>query len=301
MNIYTPYFYIIQDTRNGMYYAGARWAKGCHPSELLKEDGYLTSSMTVNNLIKELGTSIFIVRKIKTFRTNKEVRSYETRFLCKVKATKNSNFYNKSDNQNRPPAYGTEEFQNLILDKYGVDHYSKTQEFKEKTSATCLSKYGAENYRKSKKCQEDQIASCREKYGLDYYTQTEEMKEKSKATNLKKYGTENVYASEEIKTKIKQKNLERYGVDHPSKSKELMEKKSQNNLRKYGVLNISQLPHVKETIKQKRETRKSRPIVGKIKQYVEKYKLKISKSWTVSGDDYLESVLSDLIEKHGIL
>ncbi len=38
------YFYIIEHSSTGKLYAGARVAKNCHPNELLKEDGYITSS-----------------------------------------------------------------------------------------------------------------------------------------------------------------------------------------------------------------------------------------------------------------
>jgi len=35
MNIYNPYFYIIQDTRNGMYYAGSKTSKGANPENFM--------------------------------------------------------------------------------------------------------------------------------------------------------------------------------------------------------------------------------------------------------------------------
>jgi hypothetical protein len=67
MSIYQPYFYIIQDTRNGMYYAGARWAINCDPIELLKEEGYKTSSKIVKSIIEEFGLETFVIRKNKNF------------------------------------------------------------------------------------------------------------------------------------------------------------------------------------------------------------------------------------------
>lgn len=60
----TPYFYIIQHTETKIMYAGSRWAKRCHPSELLQPSGYTTSSEKINNIISEHGLSIFEIIRI---------------------------------------------------------------------------------------------------------------------------------------------------------------------------------------------------------------------------------------------
>jgi hypothetical protein len=98
MYIYAPYFYILQDTSNGMYYAGARWIKDCDPEELLKLDGYNTSSNTIKNIIKKNGIDSFKIRKIKIFEDGRAAVDYETRFLKKVNARKNIDFYNMHNN-----------------------------------------------------------------------------------------------------------------------------------------------------------------------------------------------------------
>lgn len=51
MDIYTPYFYNIQDTRNGMYYAGIKYGKDANPKTFMTEGGYQTSSKTIKKLI----------------------------------------------------------------------------------------------------------------------------------------------------------------------------------------------------------------------------------------------------------
>ena len=99
MTIYTPYFYIIQDTRNGMYYAGAKWAQDTTPENFMKENGYTTSSEIINSIIDEYGLNNFIVRKIRCFMTSKEAYDYETRFLQKVNARNHPKFYNNHNNE----------------------------------------------------------------------------------------------------------------------------------------------------------------------------------------------------------
>lgn len=98
MAIYTPYFYIIQDIRNGIFYAGAKWGRGANPASFMIEGGYTTSSKIINQLIHEYGLDSFSIRKVKVFNTAKEASDYESKFLRKVDARNNTRFYNCHNN-----------------------------------------------------------------------------------------------------------------------------------------------------------------------------------------------------------
>lgn len=98
MNIYQPYFYIIQEKSTGMYYAGAKWANDATPNNFMTENGYCTSSKIINYIIEAKGLSEFIIRKIRVFKTSKETYEYETKFLKKVKAKSNPKFLNGHEN-----------------------------------------------------------------------------------------------------------------------------------------------------------------------------------------------------------
>lgn len=145
MAIYTPYFYIIQDTRNDMYYAGSKWAQGCHPDQLLKEGGYPTSSEKIKKIIDENGLNTFIIRKIRTFETGDEAYNYETRFLVKINAKNNPKFYNGHDNDYHIFAYHDKKYKEMMLEKYGVEYPMQSEEIKTKTKQTNLKRYGVEN------------------------------------------------------------------------------------------------------------------------------------------------------------
>lgn len=95
---YVPYFYIIQDTRNGMYYAGSKYGKNSNPKTLMIEGGYTTTSKTVKRIIKEFGLKTFIVRKIITFDTKFDAQNYETKFLRRIDARNHKLFYNAHNN-----------------------------------------------------------------------------------------------------------------------------------------------------------------------------------------------------------
>ena len=133
MTIYhkRTFFYIIEDIRNGMYYAGSKYGKDANPEKFMVEGGYTTSSTNINKLIEEFGLKIFIIRKMKIFDTSKEAISYETRFLKKVNARINKRFYNLHNNDN---TFDTEKnkFITEIVYGNGITNISQTTLWKEK-------------------------------------------------------------------------------------------------------------------------------------------------------------------------
>lgn len=118
MAIYIPYFYIIQDVRNDMYYAGSKYGKDANPDNFMVEGGYITSSNTINESIKQNGLKNFIIRKIRTFKTAGDAYNYETRFLRRIDAAAHPRFYNKHNNER--PSWGSSEMNDIMMEKYGV-------------------------------------------------------------------------------------------------------------------------------------------------------------------------------------
>lgn len=133
-----PYFYIIQDVRNKMYYAGAKWSVDADENTFMTKEGYTTSSSIVNKIIENFGLDVFIIRKLRVFKTPEETYTYETKFLRKVKAGSNSKFYNAHDN-NFTFIPGSKECKLFMLNKYGTEYPSQSKEIKEKISKTLKS------------------------------------------------------------------------------------------------------------------------------------------------------------------
>ncbi len=188
MSIYTPYFYVIQDIRNGMYYAGAKWAQGCHPDQLLKEGGYQTSSETIKKIVEQNNPNVFVVRKIRTFETGNKAYDYETRFLRKVKARSNPKFYNGHENDGK---MDRTKMKQVTMELYGVENPFQADEIKTKIKQTNLEKYGDEIYTRTDDFKQKYKKTCIEKYGVEYHTQSESTKAKQKATNIRNRGVEN--------------------------------------------------------------------------------------------------------------
>lgn len=124
-----PYFYIIKHKVSGKKYAGSRWALGCHPSELMKEDGYKTSSPRIHKIIDNEGIEAFEILQIIQLDNPYE---FETRFLLENDCANSEEWFNSHNNQNRPVPYGSTEFKNLMIAKYGVSHNTLIPEVKQR-------------------------------------------------------------------------------------------------------------------------------------------------------------------------
>lgn len=124
-----PYFYIIKHKASGKKYAGSRWATGCHPNELLKEDGYKTSSSKINRILESEGLDSFTIEQI--FQTEDPYK-FETEFLLKNNCANSEEWFNSHNNENKPVPYGSDEFKEFMLIKYGVQHNTSIPEVKQR-------------------------------------------------------------------------------------------------------------------------------------------------------------------------
>ncbi len=242
---YSPFFYVIEFTPNGLLYAGCRTAQNSNPITFMVEGEYQTSSKVVHKLIEEFGLNSFRIRSIKIFETADQAYNYETRFLKKVDAANNPKFLNMHNND-KLFAHGTTKWNDTMVKLYGVNSYSKTDEFKERYKKTSLKLYGEDNYFKTDEYKEKMKKDCMEKYGVEYYIQSEVCKEKSKQTCIEKYGVDNYAKTDEFKERIRQFSLDNYGAEHYSQTEEVRNKYKQTNLLRYGVEYYSQTEEHKE-------------------------------------------------------
>jgi hypothetical protein len=101
-----------------------------------------------------------------------------------------------------------------LSERYGVDHYSKTNEYVEKVKNTCLQKWGVDNFSKTDEYLKKSKRTYLSKWGVDNFTKTEEYLEKSKKTFLERWGVEYPTQSEDIRNRIRQTNQKKYGHSH---------------------------------------------------------------------------------------
>ena len=122
---------------------------------------------------------------------------------------------------------------NTCNEKYGVDNYTKTDEYVIISKETNMRKYGVDSYTKT-----DEFKNRTEKIMIDRYggytLQVPILKEKVLKTNLKRYNVENPFQNEEIKNIIKKGNIQKYGVEYYSQTIEFGNKFRKTCIEKYG-------------------------------------------------------------------
>jgi len=138
-----------------------------------------------------------------------------------------------------------------ILEKYGVDHYSKTDEYRKKFIETSIKKYGVSHPSKSNDVQNKLKNTNLEKYGVTCVLNNKDIIDKIKKTNINKYGFEYAWQNSKILDRVKNTILEKYGVTHFSKTPEFLEKTKKTNITKFGYESYLQNPILMEKVSKK--------------------------------------------------
>lgn len=119
-----------------------------------------------------------------------------------------------------------------ITSKRGKDSCSKCRG--KKAKETMIAKYGVEHYSQTDECKQRVKQTCQEKYSTDSVSQVEGIKQKKRDTNLEKFGSEWFVTSEQFKNQC----LDNFGVDNPMKNVNV-QKKATETLIKNGNVPIS--------------------------------------------------------------
>lgn len=117
------YFYLLKHKQSGKKYAGVRYAKGCHPSDLLVK--YFTSSRIVKKMLLEDSTCFEII-DTKIFDNSEEAILYEVEFIKKHNAHLSEDWFNQTAGK----AINPETVKKTCLEKYGVENWTQTEEYK---------------------------------------------------------------------------------------------------------------------------------------------------------------------------
>lgn len=142
----------------------------------------------------------------------------------------------------------------LMYDRYGENAFKiktpltkeKQQEANEKRKQTTLERYGVESYMQTPEFRQSISDAAMEQYGTEYFTQAKEVQAKTKQTCLERYGYENQKQSPEIQQKSKNTCLGRYGYEHASQSPDIWKKGMDTKVKIHGYKSPFQLDRVQE-------------------------------------------------------
>ena len=115
----------------------------------------------------------------------------------------------------------------------------------DRIKTTMLEKYGVENASQSQEIKDKKKKTLQEHYGVDVPLQSDVIKQKHGETCLKIYGVKNASQSQKIKDKKKETLRKHYGVDSPLQSEIIKNNIKQTMMERYGVPNIFMSPEVK--------------------------------------------------------
>jgi hypothetical protein len=226
--------------------------------------------------------------KIEDLNKNSSLRINAICEICNSKNNITMGKYTINYNRNNKGYYSCfkckgVEMKKTCLEKYGVDSFSKTNEFIKQYKETSIKNYGVDNPNKNIHIRNKIKNTNLEKYGVENYFELDEIKEKnriwmsskeflekSKKTCLEKYGEETFNKTEdfkkiifnkknEINEKIKNTILNNYGVEYFSSTtdwkekisnqREEINKKIKNTcLEKYGVDNVSKVEFIQKNM-----------------------------------------------------
>lgn len=115
------------------------------------------------------------------------------------------------------------------LCKYGVEHYSSTNEYIEKYKETLNNRYGVDNMSHIEGAQDKKRKTCLEKYGVEVSSQNADVIKKGQETRAVRYGS----VEESYKLVSQKRSLTR--KLHPEITDVWREKVVKTNMDRYGV------------------------------------------------------------------
>lgn len=139
-----------------------------------------------------------------------------------------------------------DDIKNTSIEKYGVDHFTKAVVVIEKSKETCLERYGYEHASQSPIIKEKTILNNQIKYKVDYPLQLKQIQEKGNITCLERYGVKRYCQTNEFKEQCKETSLEKYGYISWNQSPKVKEKQRQSTFDKYGEYSYFQTQEFKE-------------------------------------------------------
>lgn len=123
------------------------------------------------------------------------------------------------------------------LDRYGVESYMQTPEFRQSISNAAMEQYGVEYFTRAKEVQEQTKQTCIERYGYENQMQSPIIQQKAKNTCLDVYGYEYASQAPEVWKKGMDTFKDRYGINSNFNKSEVRDKSLKTKIEKYGTPN----------------------------------------------------------------
>ena len=184
---------------------------------------------------------------------------------------------------------GKNSYKKSMIEKYNVDHPSKSKELYAKSEQVKLEKYGDPHYNNHKKTVETNL----EIYGYETPFHSKEIQESIKDEFMNKYGVMRHIQVDEFQDKIHETMMNRYEGETTYTSPELTAKAKATMQERYGTDNIMSIPYFKEKAKQTSIERYGVPHYTNREQAEQTYLDKFGTTHPTSNPHYYDGIEFD--------
>ena len=132
-----------------------------------------------------------------------------------------------------------------MLENYGVESATQSEEVKAKIRKTCLERYGVEHSFQSSLVREKTGATCLKKYGVSHSSQSKEVQRKQQDTMIERYGVPFIAQDKDRKKEV----AEKHRAFSAERKKAIQEKRRKTCLEKFGVEDAMNVSEIKERFK----------------------------------------------------
>lgn len=186
--------------------------------------------------------------------------------------------------------------QHTVRERYGVDHFSQSDEFKQSYQSTCMERYGVPDI----KC--DSTSRIKAKNTMDrlyggYTLQSELLSAKVRDTMMNAYGAEHPMGNQSIVNKRTRTNIVKYGSPSPQSCPSVKAKSIATMIERYGVQYPMQMPEYRHNYLESSNLNFNRDHWTQTKQSLETTMAINNKQWLINQHhDHKKSISTIAME-----
>jgi hypothetical protein len=187
------------------------------------KNNILSEEFLLENYINKRYPCGYISELLKNEFTAHEIKMNLKKFNIKI----------RTNSENISTDFVQNKLKTTMLEKYGVENCSQSEEVKQKKVDTMMDNFGVSHHLKLESQMDKQRQTNLDRYGKDNVSQVKEIHLLKESTFQENYGVRNIFCDAQM---MKQYWMDKFGVDNPSKVLEVELKKQDTIFKNFGLL-----------------------------------------------------------------
>lgn len=192
---------------------------------IITKTAFLSDESNLKQRLYHIKNDLYLIEKCDI--CGKNNKEWNNKISCYKDFCSNKDCKYKHNFENRNQEEINKKIKKTKIKKYGENY---AIDLYEKSKITCLEKYGANHYTKTEEYKQKMM----DKFGYISPFELKETHDKSKETLLNRYGVDHNFKISGMTQKIQNTFILKYGYDNPLKNKIIKDKMIQNNIKKFG-------------------------------------------------------------------